>query len=218
MGLRLAPRVRRLDGDIVAPSQRTIKLFKVLGAARVCPFPLNGWADCIERRQSSLRAPVDKYEVQAVARRNGSLPAAHRHTKDPLGKIFAEGPNRVALEHRAKTVAKQKGVAEADLSVLLARQLCADFLGALLQRLPARRTEEHMAECHGVFVSELVLVRSEIGIEFAIGRFGCRSVFGQELHFLPDAAADDDVVPVESECLAFAVVDLVADGVLNEAC
>ena len=57
----------------------------------------------------------------------------------------------------------------------------------------------------------------EIGRELFIARLCGSHVLGEEFHLLPHAAANDEVVAVEAGRPAFAIENLVADVILDEA-
>ena len=72
-------------------------------------------------------------------------------------------------------------------------------------------------ERQSVLGPEPLRVRCEIGRELLVARLRGSHVLGEEFHLLPHAPANEEIVAVEARCLAFAVENLVADVVLDEA-
>ena len=57
----------------------------------------------------------------------------------------------------------------------------------------------------------------EIGRELFVARLRGSHVLGEKFHLLPHAAANDEIVAVEARRPAFAIENLVADVILDEA-
>ena len=92
-----------------------------------------------------------------------------------------------------------------------------DLLQILIDRIGAAcRTEKHVMERKAVFGPETIRIGGEKGRKLAFGRFGDRNLFGQKLHLLPHAAADDDVIAIKPGCSSRAVEDFVANIILDQ--
>ena len=74
-----------------------------------------------------------------------------------------------------------------------------------------------MMECQPVLGAETFRIGREIGRELLIARLCGSHVLGEEFHLLPHTAANDDVVAVQARRPAFAIENLVADVILDEA-
>src|SRR5687767_3111378 len=74
-----------------------------------------------------------------------------------------------------------------------------------------------MMKCHAIFGPEPVQIGCEIGCELFIARLHGSHVFREEFHLLPHTAANDEVIAVQARRPAFAIENLVADEILDEA-
>ena len=74
-----------------------------------------------------------------------------------------------------------------------------------------------MTECQPILGPEPFRIGCKIGRELFVARLRGSHVLGEEFHLLPHAAANDDVVAVQARRPAFAIENLVADVVLDEA-
>src|SRR6202521_5946742 len=72
-------------------------------------------------------------------------------------------------------------------------------------------------ECQMIFSPEALRVSLKIGSKLLLVRLRRRYIFGEKLHFLPHAAANDDVVSVQAGRSALAVEHFVANVVIDEA-
>ena len=120
----------------------------------------------------------------------------------------------------AKLVAEQEGIADRGRVRGGARadKRRGDLLGVAFQSVPRRAGAEiDVTERQPVLGPEPLRVGREVGRELLLGRLRGSHVLGDELHLLPQAAADDDVVAVEARRPAFAIEDLVADVILDQA-
>ena len=65
--------------------------------------------------------------------------------------------------------------------------------------------------------SELLRMRCQIIGKLFLARLDCGDVLGEEFHLLPDAAANDDIVAVQSGRSSFAIENLFADVIIDQA-
>ena len=72
-------------------------------------------------------------------------------------------------------------------------------------------------ECQMILRPEAFRIGLKIGGKLRLARFWDGRIFREELHLLPHAAADDDVVAVKASRAALAVEHFVANIVINEA-
>ena len=72
-------------------------------------------------------------------------------------------------------------------------------------------------ECQPVLGPKPFRIGCEIGRELFIARLCGSHVLGEEFHLLPHTAANDDIVAVQARRPAFAIENLVADVILDEA-
>ena len=78
-------------------------------------------------------------------------------------------------------------------------------------------TEKDVAERQPILGAKALRVGCQIGRELFVARVRGSHVLGEKFHLLPHAPADDEVVAVKARRPAFAVENLVADVVLDEA-
>ena len=74
-----------------------------------------------------------------------------------------------------------------------------------------------MMEGQPVLGPKAFRIGREIGRELFVARLCGGHVLGEELHLLPHAAANDEVVAVQARRPAFAIENLVADVILDQA-
>ena len=84
-------------------------------------------------------------------------------------------------------------------------------------RTAPRCAQEDVMECQPILGPEPFRIGCEIGRELFVARLCGSHVLGEEFHLLPHTAANDEVVAVQARRPAFAIENLVADVVLDEA-
>ena len=104
-------------------------------------------------------------------------------------------------------------------TVALVRTSVSAICSASPSNAPPRRValKKDMMERQPVLGPEPFRIGREIGRELLVARLCGSHVLGEEFHLLPHAAANDDVVAVEARRPAFAIENLVADVILDEA-
>ena len=87
---------------------------------------------------------------------------------------------------------------------------------AIDRRSAPRRAQKHLMECETVLRLETLRVGRKIGGKLRLAGFRDRGIFGKKFHFLPHAAADNDIVAVEAGCPALAVEHFIANVVVDK--
>ena len=148
------------------------------------------------------------------------MPAARLHGGQLFGEAFAERAHDVALRHLAKRLAEQEGIADRGRvrAAIRADKGCGDLLGVPFQCAAAPgRAEKDMLERQPVLGAKPLRIGCQIGRELFVAWLRGSHVLGEKFHLLPHAPANEEIVAVQARRLAFAIENLVANLVLDEA-